>query len=404
MQCNLFKLAAIVATGLVFHTGAQATTTAWTQYQGNAGHTGYLDVGLNADATLAWSRTIDGGVGGVAAADGRLFVNSTGYFRNQYLYALDAQTGNDLWKKDFGDIFSVNPPSIDNGVVYLQTGNHGSDSYFRGYDVTDGALKVKTPFSAQWERYQAPAIFDGKAYVNAGYYGGAYSYDLQTGNQRWAVGLAQYDRWTPAVNEQHLVAFVGGQLIELNRDSGAVVQSIAAPSYSWNGWSSDSPVLVQDTAYAISSGTLTSFDLLAGNVAWSLSGVTSSIAVDGDEIFAVRNGTITSLDVADGSVNWMWEDAAATSMGSYLIATNNLIIVSGGAKTYLLDRQSHQLLQTLSNSGQIALGNDQLYIGSGTTLAAYNITTVPEPSVLALSLLGFVGLALFTRQRKNCQA
>lgn len=398
MQNNLFGIAATAAIGLVFQVGAQATT-AWTQYQGNAGHTGYIDVSLNADASLAWSRTIEGGVSGIAAADGRLFVSTAGYFSGQYMYALDAGTGNDLWQKDFGSVFSVNPPSIDNGVVYLQTGNHSSDSYFRGYGVEDGSLKVKTPFLAQWEHYQAPTIFDGNAYVNAGYYGGAYSFDLKTGNQRWAVGLAQYDGWTPAVNAQHVVAFVGGELIELNRDNGSIVQSIKAPAFSWAGWTSSTPILVQDTAYAVSSGNLIQFDLLAGSVNWSLSGVTSRIAVDGDEIFAVRNGTISSLDATDGTVNWMWEDSAVSSLGTYLIATENLLIVSGGAKTYMLDRQSHQLLDTLTDSGQIALGNDQLYIASGTTLSAYNVTAVPEPGTSGLFLLGVAGIAL-VRQRQ----
>jgi outer membrane protein assembly factor BamB len=392
------QLTAIAAAALISHATAHGAT-AWTQYQGDAGHTGYSDVSLLPDASLAW-RSNTAGVSGIAAADGRVFVTSNGYFSGQYLATLSAQDGAELWRKDFGAIYSVNPPSIHNGVVYLQTGNHSSDSYFRGYSVADGSLQTKTPFSAQWGRYQAPTIYDGKAYVNGGYYGGAYSYDLQTGNARWFTGLAQYDGWTPAINDKHLVAFVGGQLLELNRDTGAIQQTLTAPSYNWSGWTSDSPVLVGDTAYAVSSGTLNSFDLLAGRLNWGVSGVTGRIAVDGDEIFALRNGTISSINALNGSVNWMWEDSAASSLGSFMIATNNLLIVSGGSKTYLLDRHTRQLVQTLADSGQIALGNDQLYIASGSGLAAYNITAVPEAGTAAMFLLGFAGLAL-VRARKH---
>ena len=391
----------IVSASALLLSMPQAQAQEWAQYRGNAQHTGFADVSLQADASLAWSKPLNIS-SGVAVADGRVFASTSGYFNGQYLYALDARTGEELWKKDFGSVHSVNPPSVDNGVVYLQTGNHGSDSYFRGYNAADGSLTVKSPFSAQWERYQSPTIYEGNAYVNAGYYGGAYSYDLSTGDTRWAVGLAQYDGWTPAINDRHLVAFVGGQLVELDRNSGSVLQTITAPSFSWSGWTSTSPVLDGDVAYASASGTLTRFNLLTGGVDWSSAGVSSQIALDGDEIFAVRNGSLASLNAADGLVNWLWEDSANSNLGNSIIATQNLLIVSGGgSKTYLIDRQSRSLLQTLNVSGELALGDGQLFVSSGSSLNAFNLTAVPEPSMVLLWALGFAGLGLAARRRQT---
>ena len=148
-------------------------------------------------------------------------------------------------------------------MVYLRTGNSSSDSCFRGYTVSEGPLKTKTPFGVQWERYQAPAIYDAKAYVNGGGYGGAYSFDLATGEQRWFTSLAQDDGWTPAINDRHLVAYVGGTLTELDRNTGVAMQNMASPAFSWNGWTSSTPVLDGDFAY-ISSGCLVKFDLTQG--------------------------------------------------------------------------------------------------------------------------------------------
>src|SRR5207249_2602825 len=147
-----------------------------------------------AQFTLKWQKTIPGGfaLNPVTAADGKVLVSQAAYFdANAGLYSLDASTGNTLWGKTFGSVNSINPPSYANGNVYIQTCNHASDTYLRAYDANTGNLVFRSAHQAQWESYYAPTIFQGRVYIDGGYYGGMYSFDALTGTQNWFQGLPQ---------------------------------------------------------------------------------------------------------------------------------------------------------------------------------------------------------------------
>jgi len=103
----------------------------------------------------------------------------------------------------------VNPPSYAYGNVYIQTGNHGTDTYLRAYRADTGELVFQSAHAAQWERYYAPTIADGVVFVNGGYYGRMYAVDAFTGQQLWYLSLPQYDQWTAAVDDAMTYAYVG---------------------------------------------------------------------------------------------------------------------------------------------------------------------------------------------------
>lgn len=380
--------------------GAAHAATEWTQYQGNASHTGSLDITVDTTFTKSWSLDI-GAINPVAAVNGMVYASTQGYFSGQKLLALDAATGQQVWSKDFGGVYSVNPPSYAGGTVYLQTGNHSSDSWFRGYDALTGQLVAKAPFSAQWERYQAPTIVDDVAYVNGGGYGGAYAFDLKTGEQKWFTGLPQYDGWTPAVDDTRVVAHMAGSLYVMDRETGTIQQTIKDSSYSWSGYTaSPSPILVGDMAYVVSSGYLRQFDLSAGVQTWALSGVVGQAAIDGDEIFALRNGTLSSINAATGVTNWMWEDPMTSQFGNEVLVTDNLVFVSGSSgKSFAIDRKTRDVVATFSESGRFSFGNDTLYIAGSHGLSAYSVAVVPEPGTVMLMLGGLMVCGVAMRRR-----
>ncbi|MCX7099257.1 MAG: putative Ig domain-containing protein [Methylococcales bacterium] len=358
----------------------------WAQYQGNASHTGYADVILNGDFSFAWSQSSiqTYGFNPVAAASGLVFASTSSYFSNQKLSVFDAVTGTEKWSIDFGSINSVNPPSYDNGMVYLQTGNHSSDSWFRGYDAQTGELKIQSPFSAQWERYQAPTIFNGDAYMNGGYFGGAYSFDLATGQQNWFAPLSQYDGWTPAVSDKYVVTYTDSLRV-LDPLTGALKNQITDPTYTWTGYTGATPTLSGDHAYVVNSGHLTNFDLIDNAIDWQLSGVSGQIAIDGNEIFAIRNGTLSSINAQTGAVNWVWVNASGSGLSGEVIATQDAVLVSNSQNTYEINRVTHTLSHELNMGGHLALGNGQLYVAGQSTLTAYNIS---PSGIITLSVTG----------------
>ena len=98
----------------------------WPMYQANPSHTGFIPVSLDPTKfSLRWQKELGSlALNPVTAAGGRVFVSEYGYsdFNGPSLYALDAISGNTIWSQDFGNVFSVNPPSCYDGKVYIQTG------------------------------------------------------------------------------------------------------------------------------------------------------------------------------------------------------------------------------------------------------------------------------------------
>ena len=365
----------------------------WPMFQANAKHTGFLPIGLNpANFTLRWQQDIGGAsaLNPVAAADGKVFVTLLVYFNNvPSFFALDAADGHTLWSKTFGSIFSVNPPSYAYGKVYLQTGNHGSDTWLRAFDGNTGAAVFQSPHTAQWERYFAPTIHDGKVYVNGGYYGGMYAFDAYTGAEQWfSSTLPQYDQWTPAVDDTTAYAYLGEYgpgLYERDRLSGAATGFIADPNFDWGGWSMNlAPVLGDhDDIIAIHDGRLISFDVAQDTIRWEIQGpFTGQPSVAQNRIYAVKDGRLVVLDEITNAEIWSWQPPDGAIAGP-MILTQTHILASTAQSVHAVDLLTQQAVWTYPAGGHLAMADDTLYIASadGMLRAIAAPRHVPAPLV-----------------------
>lgn len=365
----------------------------WPMYQANARHTGYLPLSLDpTHFALLWQTTV--GEEGlplnpVTAAEGKVFCSVLGYFyAGPSFFALDAESGSVLWSKAYsgqfsGGPFSVNPPSFAYGNVYIQTGDHSSDTWLRAYDATTGALAFESPHGAQWERYYAPTISEGKVYINGGGYGGAYAFDAFSGAQQWFTGLPQYDEWTPAIDGDLVYAYVGEYqpgLYILDRASGELEGFIPDPNFDWNGWSMDlAPVVgAHSDVIVIHDGRLINFDTASRTIRWELDGdFRGQPTVAHDAIFAIEGGGLAVLDEVTGAPRWSWQPPQGQLSGT-LIATDTHVFGTTGAAVHAIDLTSHQSSWSHPASGHLALGNDTLYV-AGSTGRLTAIRLVPPP-------------------------
>ena len=64
----------------------------------------------------------------------------------------NAADGSTLWSKSYGGVYSVNPPAIDGGTVYLQVGNWDTDTHLYAYSAASGTELHDGPFSAHAHR------------------------------------------------------------------------------------------------------------------------------------------------------------------------------------------------------------------------------------------------------------
>jgi outer membrane protein assembly factor BamB len=372
--------------------GSAELPGAWPMYQANARHNGYLPISLDpATFSLKWQRAVgpEWGLNPVTVADGKVFVSIQSYFSGGLaLWALDAVDGATLWSKDFGSVFSVNPPSFAYGNVYVQTGNHANDTYLWAFESATGALVFKSPHLAQWERYYAPTISDGKVYVDGGSYGGMYAFDAFSGEQLWFQNLPQYDQWTPAVDGDNAYAYVGEYnpgLYVLDRRSGSLRYMIADPHFDWDGWSMNEAPALGDAgdALAIHDGRLISFDLAAHTLRWERErGFAGQPSVAHGVIYAIDGGSLVALDEASGADLWSWRPPEGQLTGT-LVVTDSHILASSFATTYAVEIASRSQVWSYPVAGYLALGQETLYVASSTgMLTAISLPEfIPSPAV-----------------------
>jgi len=158
------------------------------------------------------------------------------YFGATFIEALDAITGQQVWRRDFASAFSINPPTYDNGRVYLQRGNHASDTQLWCLNSDDGSVIWSAPHAAQWERYYAPTVFGDGIWVDGGYYGGMYGFGTNGTQRFFYSALAQYDQWTPTWYQGSVYSWVEGVLRAHDPISGSLLWS-ASFGWNWDGWS-----------------------------------------------------------------------------------------------------------------------------------------------------------------------
>ena len=361
----------------------------WPMFQANARHTGYLPISVDpASFRFKWSRTFASGLplNPVSAGEGKVFVTFLSYFANESnLFALAARDGSTLWSKDFGRVFSVNPPSFAYGAVYVQTGDHASDTYLHAFDAATGDVIFKAPHDAPRERYFAPTLSGGKVYVDGGTYGGMFAFDAYSGARLWYATLPQYDQWTPAVDGGHAFAYVGSYTPGLYvKDALTGVPAnyfVADPSFNWSGWSMNlAPVVGPlDDVLAIQDGRLISFDHANGTVRWQVrDGFTGQPSLAKGKIYAVDAGWLVVRDELTSDVLWSWAAPGGASLLGPMIVTDSHVFASTGSDVHAIDLATHALVWSYPAAGFLAFADDTLYVASST--GVLTALAAPGPS------------------------
>jgi hypothetical protein len=346
----------------------------WHSYQGGASHSGYSPYILDTDDfELRWTVSLPGvdNLHPVTAAEGKVFVTSNSYYGHQGAYSISAANGNVIWEKIYEGIYSIDPPAYLDGKVIFQTGGHG-DSFIRGIDATSGELVFATAYDNQWSTYLTPTLFEGDIYTAGGYYGGIYAFDGISGSQKWFTNTPQEDGFTPAVDENHVYAFVN-RLYVYDRISGEQLFSIEQERGS--GYATRYATLLTSLGNVVVAhqGALTVFDPSAQDVLWELSGsYHGQPAVAANTIYVLDSGILKVLNEQTGELLWTWE--APESLHSNIIVTKNLLFVGGQTTTYAIDLLSHQEVWQYAAKGHLSLSDEGALYIAGSALVAISIS------------------------------
>jgi len=328
--------------------------------QGDAGASRYA---------LAWSADVSAGYSSgerpleqVAVGDGLLAVSVDAYFGTAGLTVLDADTGQEVWRRTFVDKYSINPPSIAYGAVYFQQGRHSNDSYLFCLDLYSGQQRWQSPFGAQWETYLAPLVVGDGVYVNGGISGGMYGYNAGSGAQLWYAGLQQYSKWTPAYSDGMLYTWVERTFRAHNPATGVALWWHDLPSGGWAYEMDTTPVIAGRLALVVSGEALMAVDLDSHVVKWSAPGnfIHTIPAVADDTIYALNAGAVDAYRLADGQLLWSYP-ADGALVNAPLVAGGYLYVASD-AHTYVLDRATHAVVWEAEHGGWLTVADGYLYV------------------------------------------
>jgi large repetitive protein len=369
----------VTATATVAVTIAPAITGSWPTFGNGPSHTGYSSSALGRTGwTQRWSYTAtdsNNSLRPIASSAGRIFAS----FRdttNSRLVAVDAGNGAQLWSRAFASGYSMNPPSFHNGRVYVQRGNHSSDTQLIAVSAATGDTVWTAPHGAQWENYMAPAVSDLGVFINGGNYGGLYGFGLTTGNQLFFQTKAQTDNWTPSILDSELYAFVNGDLVRHNPATGAVLWT---KSLGWGGSGytvGRTTALEARRAYGINDSPSAAYndeDLVGINLdtqatVWSVNGeFTGTPAVSSGAVFAISSNTVQARSAADGILVATYATPAGTYLSGQPIVTDDLVITASDSNTFIFGRYDRALLATLNRGGHPAVVDDALIISSPAT-------------------------------------
>ncbi len=384
------------------------THASWTQFQGNAGHTGVVPGAFNPlNTTFAWSldaASLSPGAAftpGLASDDSQIFLSwRSGNQTSNSVVSLDLMTGqkNWVWRFVGKDAETMSAPAYANGRLYVHRWGHSSSCGIGchdkprlfGINAQTGQQLFDQTHSGQWSSGGRPTADGDRVFVAGGYYGGLDAYNAVGGGIDWFANMPQRYGWIPAADNQSVYTSFNGGLTVVNRNSGALTGSISNP----NGpnYSSSTPVVVDASeVYAPTSRSITRFDSTTETVTWNYTTTLPGsgnlgVAVHGNAIYANLSGVLHVIDRQTGALLWDWSPGEALT--SNVIATDGHVFVASASRTYAVDQILREDVWFTPAGGSLAIVQDTLLVSTTTSLNAFHL--VPEPASMALLATGVV--------------
>lgn len=242
-----------------------------------------------------------------------------------FVVALDATTGEELWRAEAGLVESA--PLVAGGRVFV--GSWDGSVY-----ALDAGTGQEIWSSATDERIRGGvAVRQGTVYVGS-FDDNLYAYSARDGELLWiAPGTGNFFSTPVAVRGQVLAGTTGNSLHSFDAETGD--QQWEVPT---GGVVYGSPAIWQETAYATSfDGSVYAVDLGSGTVRWRYSAgaaIRSSASVIGGIVYvSTIDRRTVALDGETGEALWEFEDGRRAQM----ITDGDLLYLAGDRTLYGLE-------------------------------------------------------------------
>lgn len=420
------QLQSILPVVLLLGTAASPAVADWDQFQGDAGHTGYVAGKVDgASPRLLWQiETTPYSLGeesDVAIVDGDVFVTKrAGYSLSGpfTLNRLDGGNGKQVWQQTISanSYSGVSAPTVSGDTVYVHrwghSGSSGStypDDYpaLLGFDIDTGAPSFATTHAGQWSSGSRPTVEGNQVFAAGGYYGGLDAYALD-GTPQWFTKVNQQYGWIPAADANNAYVYMGsasaspgpsiGTLYVVDRNTGQS-STILHPSSGSTlygelqsvmlGGRGDALALTYNNVFGQDNKTLVSFDIAAGDIAWEITGEFSGNAAVGNGMIAIPDGDVLRFIDQDTGVD-LWNWFGGEVFGN-VVLTDNFAFVNALDSVHAIDLKSRTSVWSFGQNGDLALSDGLLIISNPSGVSAFAVPVVGSgllvlPAWLLLSL------------------
>ena len=352
----------VVATGTI--SGITAGTnflvrSNWTMERGGPGRLGHnpaenvLNAANVADVTQRWISPTNGGVESSPVVAGELAYAAT---KKGDITAFNRFTGEQVWT--FHHVRrGIATPAVAHGVLFT-----GDEEFLYALDARTGEYLWSVDPGGKVDT--APAVDGGVVYVTVwdSPQAGLYAFDAATGTKLWSFNPEPYGSFSPPAVGDGLVFFGSvTRIYAVDSDTG-VGRWEYDPSY----WAFEFSPSVEDGRLYVSSsdGNLYAFDAATGELLWkTFCFADSSPALSNGVVYV--NGTYASaLDADTGQLLW---EKTVFAVGDPVVA-NGVLYLPTSDRIYLLRATRGRKIGEIEAPGARAEGpivvDGMIYVGS----------------------------------------
>ena len=333
----------------------------WTQYRFDPAHHGVnpnetiLSRATVGNLTVKWRVAVGGGgLPSASVAGGRVYVvRDAADDPGGKLYALDANTGQQLWSFPpdalTGD-FSSTTPAVVNGIVYFGVNRGGPVVYAVNADT---GVRIWSHGGPIAQIISSPTVIDGRVYV-AFTDGTIRALDAASGQVIWSAVQDQGAYSSPAVAGGRLyIAIHNRGLLALDAATGARLRLSPIPGPQWS-----SPAVDNGRVFVGSRDDhkVYAFDAITGQTLWTATTsdwVHSSPAVANDVVYVGNEaGDLYAFNAATGGLIWRRGLSHAGIFNGPTVANGVVYAAGEEGKLFAVDATTGRVLFRGSVGGQ----------------------------------------------------
>jgi outer membrane protein assembly factor BamB len=300
-------------------------------------------------------------------ADGMVFVTN----RAGFLYAVDASSGQQLWRVELGKYVIRTTPTYRDGTLYLVA---GFDAL--ALDARTGEQRWRT--NIRYAGTASPTVTNTAMYV-VSQEGWLYAFSPKDGSELWKLSTDGISFGSPSVRGDRLVLGTDkGMVMGLNPKTGRAAwkRDLESPVYT-------TPVLAGDTAWIVTDdGMLHGLDLDTGEDRFALETTTDlTPTASGETIYVPsEDGGLYAMDRETGEVLWFASAGGAVKAGP--VRTDDQVLIAGGNRIAGLDRSTGEQIWYFLAGDAIeappAVVSGYVFFGARDGVL-YAVTTNPDP-------------------------